>query len=316
MRIVYAGTPEFAVPALKALCATEHEIIAVYTQPDRRAGRGRKVTAGPVKACATQNAITVLQPPRFDAAAIEEFVALEADLAVVAAYGLLLPPDVLESPNLGCVNIHASLLPRWRGAAPIARAIEHGDAISGITLMQMDEGLDTGAILAQSEVPLDSRVDATGLHDQLADLGATLLIDKLDAIGARSLSPQQQADAQSCYARKLDKKEADIDWRQSAVTIDRKVRAFTGWPVASTGYAQETWKIWQAAPVDHPQAEPGEIVRVDDGGIVVACGEGCLAITELQKPGGRRLDCETFLRGLREHRPRPGARFMRTTIDG
>jgi len=316
MRIVYAGSPDFAVPPLQSLLATEHEIVAVYCQPDRRAGRGRRIKDGPVKACAVRNDIALIQPLRFDESAIDEFRSLRADLAVVAAYGLLLPLEILQSPKLGCVNIHASLLPRWRGAAPIARAIEHGDAVSGITLMQMDEGLDTGAILAQAEMSLDERVNASTLHDQLSELGASLLTEQLDAISAGSLTPQAQNDAQSCYARKLNKQEADIDWGESALVVDRKIRAFTGWPVAYSRFNDEVWKIWSASLHEDVAAQAGQIVQVDDHGIVVACNTGGIAITELQKPGGRRLACEEFLRGLQDQRPRPGDCFSQANADG
>lgn len=309
MRIVFAGTPEFAVPSLQALLNAEIELVAVYSQPDRRAGRGRKLRASPVKVCATDHAIDVIQPSRFDAAAIEQFQKLQPDLAVVVAYGLLLPSAILQAPRLGCINVHASLLPRWRGAAPIARAIESGDTTSGITLMQMDEGLDTGAILHQSQIELAARENAISLHDRLAELGGDLLAQKLSEIIEQTLPATPQDDNQSSYASKLSKSEADIDWNQGSDVIDRKIRALTGWPVATTLFNDEVWKIWEARPAPQPGPTAGQIVQVDSDGIVVGCGDKCLQITQLQRPGGKRLNCDEFLRGLHQHKPVSGDHF-------
>lgn len=300
MRIVFAGTPEFALPSLKALCNSDTQVVAVYSQPDRRAGRGRKLKASPVKTCAIDNGIDVYQPVRFDQAAIEQFRQLNADLAVVVAYGLLLPEAILQAPRLGCINVHASLLPRWRGAAPVARAIESGDAKSGITLMQMDAGLDTGAILHQSEIDLDPREDAISLHDRLAQLGGDCLADNLDGIINQTLPAEPQRDEHSTYASKLSKAEADIDWSHNCDQIDRKVRALTGWPVATSTFNGEVWKIWQARPQRLASPAAGQIVRVDADGIVVGCADDCLQITQLQRPGGKRLNCDAFLRGLQQ----------------
>lgn len=309
MRIIFAGTPDFAVPSLRALINADVEVIAAYSQPDRRSGRGRKVSASAVKRCALDNNIEVLQPVRFDQPAIDELVRLKADLAVVAAYGLLLPTAVLQAPRLGCVNVHASLLPRWRGAAPIARAIEHGDTHSGITLMQMDEGLDTGDILCQSAIELTPREDALSLHDRLAELGGALLSDKLPAIADQTMTRQPQQDADTCYASKLKKAEADIDWTQSAEVVDRKVRALTGWPVASSTFNGEIWKVWAASPIPEPSPGAGRILRLEADGIVVGCGHNCLRLTRLQRPGGKQLQCSDFLRGLRDQAPSIGDQF-------
>ncbi len=300
MRIVYAGTPAFAVPALEALIASDHDVVAVYTQPDRPAGRGRKLKASPVKVVASAAGIPVMQPETLkDAAAQAELAAFEPDLMVVAAYGLLLPAAVLGIPTYGCVNIHASLLPRWRGAAPIHRAILAGDAETGITIMQMDEGLDTGDMLLRKVVPIGARETTAQLHDRLAAAGAEALMAVLPAIATAELDAEAQDDALSTYASKLHKSEALIDWRQPAIEIDRKVRAFDPWPVAQTPLDKGMLRIHAAEPEPGAgQGEPGEVVAEDPKrGIAVQTGDGLLWLKKLQLPGGKPLDVATFLNG-------------------
>ncbi len=300
MRIVYAGTPDFAVPALEALIASPHEVVAVYTQPDRPAGRGRKLRASPVKLVAEAAGIPVVQPVSLkEADAQAELAAFEPDLMVVAAYGLLLPPAVLETPRHGCINIHASLLPRWRGAAPIHRAILAGDRETGITIMQMDEGLDTGDMLLKRAVPIAARETTGTLHDRLATLGAEALLEVLPAIESGSVSAEAQDDAQSCYAAKLQKAEAAIDWSRPVVEIDRQIRAFDPWPVAQTRLADGMLRIYAAEP-EHGavRGKPGEVVAEDPRrGVAVQAGDGLLWVTRLQLPGGKPLDAATFLNG-------------------
>lgn len=290
MKIIYAGTPEFAVPALQALAASRHDIVAVYTQPDRAAGRGRKLQPSAVKSCALQHGLTVIQPQSFkEPQAVEQLQAFAADLMVVAAYGLLLPSAVLQAPRLGCINIHASLLPRWRGAAPIQRAILAGDRETGITLMQMDEGLDTGKMLAKSTMQLDENMTAAFVHDELKQLGAGLLMDTIGAIEQGTLQPEQQEDAQACYARKLSKQEAEIDWQKSAQILHREIRAFNPWPVSFTRLHQQSVKIWSASyKPETVKGKPGQIVRHDRHGMEVCCGQGVLIIDELQFAGKKR----------------------------
>jgi methionyl-tRNA formyltransferase len=296
-RIVYAGTPEFAVPALQALIDAGHPPVAVYTQPDRPAGRGRKLTASPVKRHAEAAGIPVHQPVTLkDDAARETLRALQPDLMVVAAYGLLLPPAVLELPRRGCVNLHASLLPRWRGAAPIQRAILAGDRETGITLMQMDEGLDTGGMLARARLPIGEQDTAAGLHDALAELGAALLIEHLPGLLAGRLHPQPQNDAEATHAAKLSKDEAAIDWRKPARLLQREVRAFNPWPVSHTRLDGRPVKIWSARLLDEPaDGPPGQVLSHDAQGIRVATGEGQLLVDALQFAGKQRRSAAEVL---------------------
>ncbi len=298
MRIVFAGTPEFAACQLAALCDHQLPVAAVYTQPDRPAGRGRKLSSGPVKAFAVQRGLPVLQPVSLkDAAAQESLRALRPDVLVVVAYGLILPQAVLDIPRLGCVNLHASLLPRWRGAAPIQRALQSGDERSGVCLMKMDAGLDTGPVLAQAELPLRRGMTAQDLHDQLAALGAAHLPGWIEQLDRGELSPVPQAASGATYAQKLSRAEAQIDWHQPALSIERAVCAFNPWPGAHTQLAGEAVKIWAAQAQQGPGAEPGRILRADGQGIEVACGQGNLLITTLQWPGGRRLDAAVAAHG-------------------
>ena len=290
LRIIYAGTPEFAVPALEALESSEHEILAVYTQPDRPAGRGQVLQSSPVKQYANAQKIPVEQPQSFEQIAdLHKLSSFNADLMVVAAYGIILPQDVLNIPRHGCLNIHASLLPRWRGAAPIQRAIQAGDAVTGITIMQMDKGLDTGDILAKTEIALDDQINAAVLHDKLSQLGADLLLEVISQLQQGSLNPQPQRAELSSYATKLNKQEAEINWFRSAVEIQQEVRAFNPWPVSYTELDGRLVKIWQAEVVtDKSTTDPGRILRHDKTGIYVACESDVLKINELQFSGKKK----------------------------
>jgi methionyl-tRNA formyltransferase len=305
MKIIYAGTPEFAVPALEMLAQSNHQVVAVYTQPDRPAGRGRNLQASPVKLCAERFGLAVEQPLslRKDEA-IQQLVDYQADLMVVAAYGLILPLQVLESPRLGCVNIHASLLPRWRGAAPIQRAILAGDSETGITLMQMDEGLDTGAMIAKVQLAISDQTSAAELHDQLKIMGSELLEKHLPALESQSISVENQNDALATYADKLSKQEAEIDWNLSATTLARQIRAFNPWPVSFTTFNNQPVKLWSAVACNENSDQlPGKVIQHDRQGIKVSCGEGVLQIKELQFAGKKRQMADQILnaRSLSDH---------------
>ncbi|MBK1703120.1 methionyl-tRNA formyltransferase [Halochromatium glycolicum] len=302
-RILFAGTPDFAVPALSALIAAEWSVVGVYTQPDRPAGRGRKTVPGPVKQVALDAGLPVFQPPSLkNPATIEQLRGLNADIMIVAAYGLILPPAALASPRLGCINIHASLLPHWRGAAPIQRALLAGDEATGISLMQMEAGLDTGPVYATQRTRIAPRETGGSLHDRLAAIGAKLLLDKLPEIMAGQLTPAPQDAGQATYAAKLEKDEAPIDWSQSAEVIDRRIRAFNPWPVAQTRWGGETLRIWEAVPLegdDTHNSPPGSILRSGPDGIDVATGAGVLRITRLQAPGKRKIAAADFAHSRR-----------------
>lgn len=311
MRVIFVGTPEFARVALAQLQAAGFEIPLVLTQPDRPAGRGMKLQASSVKQFALEKQIPVLQPrslrldgkyPEDAAAARDALEAARADVMVVAAYGLILPQWVLDMPRLGCLNIHASLLPRWRGAAPIHRAIEAGDSETGITLMQMDAGLDTGDMLLVEKLPIAPR-DTTGtLHDKLASLGGRLVVEALELAACGGLRPVPQPGEGITYAHKIEKHEAAIDWRQSAAVIERRIRAFNPFPGAASALGGDTVKFWQAVVlpgVQRPEAAvAGQIIAVSPDGVDVATGDGVLRATRLQKPGGKPLDAAEFVRGF------------------
>ncbi len=297
MKIVFAGTPDFSVPALQSLLDSPHATIAVFTRPDRPAGRGRKTTASPVKQLAMQHDVPVYQPDSLKSEDAQQVLAaLQPDLMVVIAYGLILPPAVLAIPRLGCINVHASLLPRWRGAAPIQRAILAGDSETGVCLMQMDAGLDTGPVLASTVYPIAADDTGSRLHDKLARLGAQLLSDNLAALEQGGLEPRQQDEAYASYADKLKKSEARIDWNAPAVEILRRIRAFNAWPVAETRYADRQLRIWDALVVPGAaDALPGTVLSADKTGIEVACGAGRLRLLELQLPGARTVTAGEFI---------------------
>ena len=302
-RIIFAGTPEFAVPALEALLATQG-VCAVYTQPDRPAGRGRKLKPSPVKVLAQAANIPVYQPVSLrPPEAQDELAALQPDLMVVVAYGLLLPQAVLDMPRLGCINVHASLLPRWRGAAPIQRALLAGDTETGVTLMQMEAGLDTGPMLGHARLPIKPDMTAGDLHDQLSLLGAQMLRELLPDLLAQRISPQVQDDAQACYAAKLSKAEAMLDWQQSAQQLERQVRAFNPWPIAQTTLNDQVLRVWRARVIVQSEqavqvragAQPGQIVSATRDGLAVVCGDGVLLLTEVQLPGKRPQQAADFI---------------------
>ncbi len=302
MKIIFAGTPEFAASALAALLE-QHEVIAVLTQPDRPAGRGMQLAASPVKQLALQHGLTVLQPASLKGEeAQKEIAALHADVMVVAAYGLILPKAVLEMPRYGCLNIHASLLPRWRGAAPIQRAILAGDSETGITIMQMDVGLDTGDMLLTEVCPIESTDNAQTLHDKLAVMGASSIVNALNLLEKNSLTPVRQDDTLASYAAKLLKGEAQIDWSQDAEQIARAVRAYNPFPVCQTRLNDVVVKIWQAELVSAGrQGVPGEVLSADKSGITVACGKDALRLQVLQRPGGRAQPAVQFLQAMPVH---------------
>jgi methionyl-tRNA formyltransferase len=309
MKIIFAGTPEFARVALERLLAAGFEVPLVLSQPDRPAGRGMKLQASPVKQCALAHGLAVAQPrslrldgkyPEDAAAARQAIEAANADAMVVAAYGLILPQWVLDAPRLGCFNIHASLLPRWRGAAPIHRAIEAGDQHTGVTIMQMDAGLDTGDMLLVERLPIAADDSTGSLHDRLAALGGRLMVEALELAACGGLRPVPQPADGVTYAHKIEKAEAAINWALPAATIERRVRAFNPFPGAGTALAGEAIKVWRAhAEPDNPvAANAGQVLSADPHGIRVATGDGVLVLDELQRAGGKRLPAADFLRGF------------------
>lgn len=302
LRIIFAGTPEFSVSALSAL-VSEHQVVAVLTQPDRPAGRGRQLRASPVKEFAVAQGFPVLQPDSLKSASIQQQLKdLKADCMVVVAYGLILPQQVLDIPRHGCLNIHASLLPRWRGAAPIQRAIAAGDTRSGVTIMQMDKGLDTGDMLAIESCDIEATDTGSSLHDKLAAIGARLLLKVLTQVEQSQLKPQAQDNNLACYAEKLNKAEALIDWNNEATLIERHIRAFNAWPVAHTLYQGKMLRIWEAsfpldATSDQSQNKPGQIISTSSSGIVVACGDGEINLERVQLAGKKQVSAQEFSNG-------------------
>ena len=301
-RIVFAGAPDFAVPTLTGLIASQHEVVAVLTQPDRPSGRGRRVTTGPVKRCALQHDITVFEPAGLGNPDIQGVLAaLAPDLMVIVAYGLLLPPAVLSLPTVGCINVHASILPRWRGASPIQAAILAGDPDTGVSIMQMAEGLDTGPVFAAERTVIGDRETAGELHDRLAAMGADLLGRCLDPLLSGELAPEPQIEADATYAARISKADALIDWSRSAVEIDRKIRAYHPWPVAETPLDGERMRCWRSLIVERRASSDasacGRIEAATNDGIDVRTGDGILRIVELQMPGRRRVAAGDFVRG-------------------
>lgn len=300
LRVVFAGTPEFSVPCLEACRASGADVVAVYTQPDRPAGRGRKLTPSPVKQAALAAGIPVEQPESLKSEEARATLAAYApDLMVVVAYGLILPRKVLAVPRLGCWNVHASLLPRWRGAAPIQRAILAGDAESGVDLMQMEAGLDTGPVLLERRTPISGDDTGGSLHDRLAALGADVLAEGLSRVLAgETLVSRAQPEEGVTYAHKLDKAEARLDFTRPAIELERQVRAFDPWPVAEGEVAGETLRIWAARAMEGSGA-PGSVLGINREGIDIACGEGVLRVTALQRAGGKRITAADYLNSMR-----------------
>jgi methionyl-tRNA formyltransferase len=303
LRIAFAGTPQFAVPALRALLASPHHVVGVLTQPDRPAGRGRELRASPVKLLATsQPGLPIAQPATLRTpegrATLEQWA---PDLMVVVAYGLILPPPVLSIPRLGCLNIHGSLLPRWRGAAPIHRALLAGDGETGVTIMQLDAGLDTGPMLLEKRRPIGLHETSGDLHDALSELGAAALLEAIDGLASGTLVPRPQPADGVTYAAKIEKSEAHLTWKSSAAQLDRQIRAFNPWPIAETRIADETLRVLRAVVTDlrAQEGEPGTVLGLADDGLRVACGEGVLALREVQRPGKRPISARDFANAVR-----------------
>lgn len=302
LKLIFAGTPDFAARHLAALLSSDHEVVAVYTQPDKPAGRGQKLTASPVKELALAHDLPVYQPASLrNEEAQAELAALGADLMVVVAYGLILPKAVLDTPRLGCLNVHGSLLPRWRGAAPIQRAIWAGDSETGVTIMQMDVGLDTGAMIRKVSCPIASDETSASLYDKLAELGPQALVDTLDAMAAGDTAAEAQDDALANYAQKLSKEEARIDWSMEAVAIERCIRAFNPWPISWFEVAEQTIKVWQAEVIDSDHGQSaGTLLKADKQGIDVATGKGVLRLLTLQPPGKKAMSVPDLLNSRRD----------------
>jgi methionyl-tRNA formyltransferase len=297
LRIIFAGTPDFAARHLQALIQSEHQIVGVYSQPDRPAGRGKKLKASEVKELALEHNLPVFQPQSLkNDEALAELTSLNADIMIVVAYGLILPKAILEAPRLGCLNVHGSILPRWRGAAPIQRAIWAGDEQTGVTIMQMDEGLDTGDMLHISRCPISTTETSASLYTKLAELGPDALIETINKLANGEITPEPQNDELANYAKKLSKEEADIDWSMSALQIERNIRSFNPWPMCFTQMGGQTVKIHQAQ-VMLQSGVPGQILSSDKNGVVVACGEHALCITQLQPQGKKPMAINDFLNG-------------------
>ncbi|MGX5832680.1 methionyl-tRNA formyltransferase [Aeromonas piscicola] len=302
LKLIFAGTPDFAARHLAALLSSDHEVVAVYTQPDKPAGRGQKLTASPVKELALAHDLPVYQPASLrKEEAQAELAALGADLMVVVAYGLILPKAVLDTPRLGCINVHGSLLPRWRGAAPIQRSIWAGDAETGVTIMQMDVGLDTGAMIRKVSCPIAADETSTSLYDKLAGLGPQALVDTLNAMATGDTAAEQQDDSLANYAQKLSKEEARIDWSMEAVAIERCIRAFNPWPISWFEVADQTIKVWQATVIDSDHGQSaGTLLKADKQGIDIATGKGVLRLLTLQPPGKKAMSVSDLLNSRRD----------------
>lgn len=296
MKIVFAGTPEFAVPTLQGLLDSQHEVCAVYTQPDRPAGRGRKLTASPIKQLAVTYDIPVYQPENFkDPVTISELAALNADLMVVIAYGLILPQAVIDTPRLACINVHGSLLPRWRGAAPIHRALMAGDDKTGVTIMKVVKKLDAGDMLLKATCPITSTDTSSSLHNQLAQIGATSLLKVVDQFAAGTVIAEPQDETLVTYAHKLEKHEAQLDWTDSAIQLDRKIRGLNAWPVAQTVYKGQILRVWNCSLTDKTSTLAPGCISCADQALDVATGDGVIRLLEVQLPGGKRIAGKDFL---------------------
>ncbi len=301
LNIIFAGTPDFAAKHLKALIESEHNVVAVYCPPDKPAGRGKKLTACATKNLALEHGITVEQPVNFkDKADQEKLASYQADVMVVVAYGLLLPEVILTAPKLGCINVHGSILPKWRGAAPIQRSLEYGDSETGVTIMQMDKGLDTGAMILKATCPITLTDTSASLYEKLAELGPSALIDTLALMASGDYQQQAQDETQATYAAKLDKAEAELDWQQNAEVLQRKVRAYIPWPVAQFTFndagKEHRIRVWQASVVENnSQQAPGTIISTDKHGIVVATAEQALRIEMMQLPGKKAMAASDIL---------------------
>jgi len=302
LRLIFAGTPDFSAHHLQALLDAKHQIVGVYTQPDRPAGRGKKLVASPVKQLAEAHDLAVFQPQNFKTEDdLQQLRDLKADVMIVVAYGLLLPEAVLSAPTHGCINVHASLLPRWRGAAPIQRAIAAGDTETGVTIMQMDIGLDTGDMLIKVHCPIEPSDTGGGLHDRLLTLGGPALLDALQQIENAQLAPEKQDDALANYAHKLTKQEAAINWTRPASELELMIRAFNPFPVAYFSEGSDRIRVWEAVVIDQAtSAEPGTIIQADNDGLLIACGTGALLLKQVQLPGKKALSIKDILNGHRE----------------
>ena len=300
MRIIFMGTPDFSVGTLEALVEAGHEVVLAVTQPDQPKGRGKEMQFTPVKECALRHGLPVFQPKKVrDPECVEELKKYQADVCVVIAFGQILPKEILEMTPYGCINVHASLLPSYRGAAPIQWAVIRGEKISGVTTMQMDEGLDTGDMLEKTEIILDEKETGGSLHDKLAEAGAKLCVHTLDKLVQGDLTPQKQGESPTEYARMLDKKLGDINWEQSAVEIERLIRGLNPWPSAYTDWNGKTMKIWEAdaVPGENTEKAPGTITDVTKDDFAVQTGDGQLRVRALQIPGKKRMEADAFLRG-------------------
>jgi methionyl-tRNA formyltransferase len=301
LKIIFAGTPDFAARHLDALLASEHQVVGVFTQPDRPSGRGNKLTPGPVKVLAQAHDVPVFQPKSLKPEENQQLVAdLQADIMVVVAYGLILPKAVLDMPRLGCINVHGSLLPRWRGAAPIQRSLWAGDSETGVTIMQMDVGLDTGDMLHKLSCPITPEDTSVSLYDKLAKLGPQGMLHTLDLLASGKAQPEVQDEALVSYAEKLSKEEARLDWSLSAAQLERCIRAFNPWPVSFFLIEYQPVKVWQASVLPHQNKQPGEIIHADKNGIQIATADGVLNLLSLQPAGKKAMSAQDLLNSRRE----------------